>query len=349
MRLGGNLFSASKNNWAPQIGFAWRPFRDSSRLVVRGGFGIGYTRTEGAILSNFAGNPPFVSTQTLEGCQHSLCGSRRCAAVLRLAGESRYRVGDRPGDESAANGLSRSQCLLGEDADSRDISLVPRRHSTISAADWIATLGLSGQPEPSLLETAKPELVLSSEPEPGSEECVSVQQRRQRILRRVSCSGQAPVLAILRNRRSISLGDDDRHRLERVQHRPISIRPCPLERYGRFSCTPQRQAVRHLESYVLPGQQLDGEDRGRLADQRNSELAHRLPVDADLQRHELQRDLHRQRILRLAPGSVSGRRGIGLSATTPSGAPTATSRAARINTSPFPLSPPTTRSRRRRA
>ncbi len=66
MRLGGNLFSTSRNNWGPQAGFAWTPFRDSSRMVLRGGFGIGYTRTEGAILSNFAGNPPFVSSVTLQ-------------------------------------------------------------------------------------------------------------------------------------------------------------------------------------------------------------------------------------------------------------------------------------------
>jgi hypothetical protein len=52
-RAGGNLYNASKGDVGPQIGFAWSPgkapFIDhdfNSRLVVRGGFGIGYNRTE---------------------------------------------------------------------------------------------------------------------------------------------------------------------------------------------------------------------------------------------------------------------------------------------------------------
>ncbi len=65
MKLGGDLFSASKNNWGPQVGFAWMPLPDSGRLVLRGGFGIGFTRTEGAILMDTAGNPPFVSATNL--------------------------------------------------------------------------------------------------------------------------------------------------------------------------------------------------------------------------------------------------------------------------------------------
>lgn len=66
MKLGGNLHHASKNNWAPQVGFAWTPqWIKSSRLVLRGGFGVGFTRTAGSILLDSAGNPPFVSSVTL--------------------------------------------------------------------------------------------------------------------------------------------------------------------------------------------------------------------------------------------------------------------------------------------
>ncbi|MPY86294.1 MAG: carboxypeptidase regulatory-like domain-containing protein [Luteitalea sp.] len=67
MRLGSNLFNASQNNWAPQAGFAWTPFPDNSRLVVRGGFGVGFTRSMGAVLMDMAANAPFLSTVNLQG------------------------------------------------------------------------------------------------------------------------------------------------------------------------------------------------------------------------------------------------------------------------------------------
>ncbi|MFZ3330696.1 MAG: TonB-dependent receptor [Candidatus Acidiferrales bacterium] len=64
VRLGGNLYSADYHNFGPQIGFAWSPnslpliHHDfQSRLVVRGGFGIGYNRTEDAIPLNALFNP----------------------------------------------------------------------------------------------------------------------------------------------------------------------------------------------------------------------------------------------------------------------------------------------------
>jgi hypothetical protein len=66
LKVGGDLYNASKNNWGPQIGFAWTP-PNSQRFVVRGGFGIGYNRMEEAITLNGRSNPPLVTSVTLNG------------------------------------------------------------------------------------------------------------------------------------------------------------------------------------------------------------------------------------------------------------------------------------------
>ncbi len=72
MRMGGDLFRTSKNNWGPQVGFAWTPTsvlgKDlGSKLVFRGGFGIGYNLQQLAITSNGRFNPPFVVDLSLFG------------------------------------------------------------------------------------------------------------------------------------------------------------------------------------------------------------------------------------------------------------------------------------------
>jgi Carboxypeptidase regulatory-like domain/TonB dependent receptor len=62
VRLGGDLYNADKHNFGPQIGFAWSPHSllnhdFQNRLVVRGGFGIGYNRLEDAFPLGVLGNP----------------------------------------------------------------------------------------------------------------------------------------------------------------------------------------------------------------------------------------------------------------------------------------------------
>ena len=67
LKVGGDLYKASKNNWGPQFGFAWRPNPNSERFVVRGGFGIGYNRMEEAITLNGRSNPPLITSLYLQG------------------------------------------------------------------------------------------------------------------------------------------------------------------------------------------------------------------------------------------------------------------------------------------
>lgn len=59
--LGGAEFSTPKANFGPQLGFAWTPSQNQGRLVIRGGFGIGYNGLEFAITTNTRNNPPYLA------------------------------------------------------------------------------------------------------------------------------------------------------------------------------------------------------------------------------------------------------------------------------------------------
>lgn len=60
-----NGWSAQKNNFSPQLGFAWSPTRFQNKLVVRGGFGINYNQEEIAISANMSVNPGLTIGQSL--------------------------------------------------------------------------------------------------------------------------------------------------------------------------------------------------------------------------------------------------------------------------------------------
>lgn len=87
MRLGGNLYQADKKNFSPQLGFAWSPSKYNSRLVVRGGFGIGYTGEQQAITLNGWPNVPFTDGGvTLFACPPSEGGCGPSQVVYAIPG-----------------------------------------------------------------------------------------------------------------------------------------------------------------------------------------------------------------------------------------------------------------------
>lgn len=53
----GNSWSAQKDNFSPEIGFAWSPTQFHDKLVVRGGYGLNYNQEEIAISANIQANP----------------------------------------------------------------------------------------------------------------------------------------------------------------------------------------------------------------------------------------------------------------------------------------------------
>jgi len=86
MKVGGDLYKTSPNNWGPQVGFAYSINPSSNHLaVVRGGFGIAYNRMQQAVTLNGRSNPPLVTNvnavcldTTLTNCpgvQYSASGS----------------------------------------------------------------------------------------------------------------------------------------------------------------------------------------------------------------------------------------------------------------------------------
>jgi hypothetical protein len=61
LRLGGSLYEVNKTNFGPQLGATWSPSRFNNKMVLRGGFGIGYNGLDQAISLNGRSNPPFLS------------------------------------------------------------------------------------------------------------------------------------------------------------------------------------------------------------------------------------------------------------------------------------------------
>jgi len=60
VRKTSDAWSSQKDNFGPQIGFAWTPTMFHNRAVLRGGYGLNYNQEEIAISANVSNNPGLV-------------------------------------------------------------------------------------------------------------------------------------------------------------------------------------------------------------------------------------------------------------------------------------------------
>jgi hypothetical protein len=62
----GNTWNPQKDNFGPQIGFAWSPTRFNDKIVFRGGYGLNYNQEEIAVSASVGGNPGLVVRPTFD-------------------------------------------------------------------------------------------------------------------------------------------------------------------------------------------------------------------------------------------------------------------------------------------
>ena len=60
----GNSWTAQKDNFGPEIGFAWSPGRYHDKIVIRGGYGLNYNQEELSVSSSIFLNPGLIVTPT---------------------------------------------------------------------------------------------------------------------------------------------------------------------------------------------------------------------------------------------------------------------------------------------
>jgi hypothetical protein len=99
MKVGGDLYKTSPNNWGPQFGFAYSINPSSNHLaVVRGGFGIAYNRMQQAVTLNGRSNPPLI-TQINAVCTNT--SLTICPGVVYAASASATDINGYPSNPSA--------------------------------------------------------------------------------------------------------------------------------------------------------------------------------------------------------------------------------------------------------
>ena len=73
-----SLIQPDRNNFAPRLGLAWKPMKQT---VVRAGYGINYNLAQyGAVIQNFAFQPPFAETSTNTATTSSFLNLSKCVS-----------------------------------------------------------------------------------------------------------------------------------------------------------------------------------------------------------------------------------------------------------------------------
>ena len=107
----GDSWNAQKDNFGPQIGFAWSPSRFQDKLVVRGGYGLSYNGEQLAISANISGNPGLAVSPVFSYNNPSTCAQPlpNCGIVYAVSSDP-HSLNGYPANPNAitsfgANGL----------------------------------------------------------------------------------------------------------------------------------------------------------------------------------------------------------------------------------------------------
>ncbi|HXE32459.1 MAG TPA: TonB-dependent receptor [Verrucomicrobiae bacterium] len=157
----GDSWNAQKDNFGPEIGFAWSPTSlfghgFNNRLVIRGGFGLNYNGEEIAVSSSINGNPGLVefpnlsqSSPSASSCAQPLpnCGIvyALSSGVHNLAG---YPVNPNTISSFGANGLPTTGSV-GVDVFPSTLPTARAYHYSLDSQydlghDFVASLGYEG-------------------------------------------------------------------------------------------------------------------------------------------------------------------------------------------------------------
>jgi hypothetical protein len=108
IQTGGNFTNPDRNNFGPQLGFAWSPEKTlghewNNRFVLRGGVGVAYNRLEGAQLWNSAANPPSAASAGIaSNCDFTVANcAARSSIVYGFSSGGIKSFGEYPANPSA--------------------------------------------------------------------------------------------------------------------------------------------------------------------------------------------------------------------------------------------------------
>lgn len=146
----GNSWNAQKDNFGPQIGFAWSPGRFKDKLVVRGGYGLNYNQEEIAISANIAGNPGLVVFPSLNMSTPTSPNPGIIYAVSSGVHDlTGYPANPNTISTFNANGLPASGAQVNVSIFPRDLPTMRTHHYSLDAQydlghDFVASLGYQG-------------------------------------------------------------------------------------------------------------------------------------------------------------------------------------------------------------
>jgi len=146
----GNSWNAQKDNFGPEVGFAWSPNQFGGKLVFRGGYGLNYNQEEIAISANVSNNPGLAVSPNMSSSSPSSINPNIIYAVSSGI-HNLYGYPENPNTKSTfgANGLPTSGSTVNVIIFPGTLPTMRVHHYSLDTQydlghQWVMTLGYQG-------------------------------------------------------------------------------------------------------------------------------------------------------------------------------------------------------------